>query len=96
MPQAFRPPRQTPAQAGAMQQIISEAAINSTKAKAWVVNYMGNSTLRERLHPSLKQLNLTNEELFERFTWEFARLPIIHNAPLSYEDKATIVPVILA
>ena len=40
--------------------------------------------MRAQLHPSLSTLE--GEALLERFEWEWARLPIIHNAPVSAVD----------
>lgn len=85
MPQKYRPPRQTPTQASLFAHIASEAAINSSKAKAWVLEYMGSTSARKYLDQSLKMLS--NEDLFDRFVWEWEHLPIIHNAPVSDKDK---------
>ena len=80
----FRPPRQTPTQKEVLSKIASKAVEQSNAAKEWVIQYMGNTTLRGRLPNSLK--NISNEELFNRFDWEFRRLSIIHNAPLDEEE----------
>jgi len=45
---------------------------------------MGSEAVRSRLHKSLQ--HLTDDELLERFTWEFERLPIFHNAPSTQLD----------
>jgi hypothetical protein len=77
-----------------MKEIKIGAIANSSKAKEWVLNQMGNDTLRSRLDPSIQKLKLTNEQLLERFAWEFERLPIMHNAPLNELDATEIPPII--
>jgi hypothetical protein len=88
--QAYRPPRQTRTQAAVIENISSFAKKHSEDARPWVRQYMGSETVRSRLHESLQ--HLTDEELLERFTWEFERLPIFHNGPSTALDleEATI------
>ena len=45
---------------------------------------MGSEAVRSKLHESLQ--HLTDDELLERFIWEFERVPIFHNAPSSGLD----------
>ena len=77
---AFRPPRQTPVQAAMIENITAFARTHSEEAKPWVLEYMGSEAMRSKLHESLQ--HLTDDELLERFTWEFERLPIFRNALL--------------
>lgn len=82
--QTFRPPRQTPAQVKVMENITSWSKPRSEAAEAWVLDYMGNASMRARLHPSLA--NMSKEELLTRFTWEMNNMPIFHNAPTNQAD----------
>jgi hypothetical protein len=72
--------------------INAGAPVNSTAARQWVLDFMGDRTLRSRLDKSLA--GLSNEELLARFTWEFERLPILHNAPVSALDASTIPQIV--
>ena len=82
--QAFRPPRQTRVQAAVIENITAFARTHSEGAKPWVLQYMGSEAVRSKLHESLQ--HFTDDELPERFIWEFERLPIFHNAPSSGLD----------
>ena len=77
---AFRPPKQTAAQATAMDKVYADAAAQSAAAKPWALSYMGSSAVRGRLDASLQ--HYSDEQLLDMFTWEFQRLPLMHNAPL--------------
>jgi len=80
--QRFRPPQKTPAQAAAMEEIETKAVKQSAAAKPWLLAYLGK--VKSDLDPSLQ--SLSSEQLLEMFTWEFQRLPILHNAPLDGWD----------
>ena len=77
---AFRPPKQTTAQAKAMDKVYADASAQSAAAKPWALSYMGSDAVRSRLDPSLQ--HYSNQQLLDMFTWEFQRLPLMHNAPL--------------
>ena len=79
-----RPPQQTTDQARAMQEIQSRAVRDSAAARAWVLSYFGSAKFRQNLDASLQ--HYSNEELLEMFTWEFQRLPLIHNTPIDDWD----------
>lgn len=82
--QAYRPPRQTPAQLAVMANISNWAKSQSAAARPWVLEYVGSAMVRARLHPWLQ--GLSNEDLLERFEWEFEHLMIFHNAPSTDQD----------
>ena len=65
-----------------MAEVAATALRESAEARPWMLNYMGG--VKSSLDPSLQ--DLSNAELLERFTWEFQRLPIFHNAPLDAWD----------
>ena len=64
-----------------MASIENDAQQQSAAAQSWVIDHLGSPTTRARLDPSLAVM--TPEQLLERLDWEMARLPIIHNAPVS-------------
>eukprot|EP01052_Picozoa_sp_SAG31_P050286 SAG31_NODE_11406_length_1034_cov_1.519786_2_plen_170_part_00 len=82
--QDYRPPRQTEAQATAFRALAQAAVKQSAAARPWVVDYMGSDIVRSNLDPSLQRYS--NTQLADAFEWEFARLPIFHNAPLDGAD----------
>ena len=74
-----RPPPQTPDQAEAMRIVRERAVKDSAEARPWVLQYFDSHWFRQNLDPSLQHYSA--EQLLEMYTWEFVRLPLIHNAP---------------
>eukprot|EP01044_Picomonas_judraskeda_P035289 COSAG03_NODE_15023_length_443_cov_1.441860_1_plen_101_part_10 len=67
-----------------MEKIQSRAVRDSAAARGWVLSYFGSAKFRQNLDASLQ--HHSNEELLEMFTWEFQRLPLIHNTPVDDWD----------
>ena len=74
-----RPPPQTPDQAEAMRIVRERAVKDSAEARPWVLEYFDSHWFRQNLDPSLQHYSA--EQLLDMYTWEFVRLPLIHNAP---------------
>ena len=77
--QRFRPPQQTVVQATSMKAITDTAVEKSAGAKGWVLGYLGSEKVRKNLDPSLQ--HYSDAQLLEMMSWEFERLPLLHNAP---------------
>ena len=75
----MRPPQQTPDQAEAMRIVRERAVKDSAEARPWVLQYFDSHWFRQNLDPSLQHYSA--EQLLDMYTWEFVRLPLIHNAP---------------
>ena len=69
-----------------MASISSDAESQSAAAQPWALQYLDSDATRSRLDPSLRSLSA--EALLERLEWEFSRLAILHNAPVSDQSAA--------
>eukprot|EP01043_Picozoa_sp_COSAG02_P034316 COSAG02_NODE_2392_length_8974_cov_2.135437_5_plen_280_part_00 len=84
VPQSYRPPQLTVVQNTVIQQISDRAAALSPKAEAWVLQHLGSPAVRTRLDPTLQ--HYSDEQLMAMLSWEFPRLPLLHNAPVDDLD----------
>ena len=78
-----RPPQQTAVQATAMSALLAEARNLSEAAKPALLAAI------EQTRPTLLfPYNATSaEDLLQMLYWEFSRLPVMHNAPLTADEK---------
>ena len=74
--QALRPPQQTATQHAVTAERLHNTTVQSHAARHTLLAHI--EAQRSRLAPSLA--HLTADELLDRYAWEFARLPLHHNA----------------
>jgi hypothetical protein len=79
--QAKRPPQQTAEQYRVQQLNTKDSKAKSAAARSWLSTEVQTPAFRQEI-TNLPCANATTDDIIGMLSWEFKRLPILHNGPL--------------
>jgi hypothetical protein len=79
--QAKRPPQQTAEQYRVQQLNIKDSKAKSAAARSWLSTEVQTAAFRKQIG-NLPCANASTDDIIGMLSWEFKRLPILHNGPL--------------